>query len=242
LPKVPNRFKHKWAIVIDLDRCTGCGACVTACHAENNLALADKEYCRKGRAANWIRVKRFWMKGPNGPRVRFLPVPCQQCDKAPCETVCPVFAAYHSPDGLNIQVYNRCIGTRYCANNCPYSVRFFNWFPPHWPDPLPQALNPDVTVRSKGVMEKCTFCIQRIQAALNQAQIEGREIGDGEIQPACVQTCPPGALVFGDVKDPNSRVSQLVKSETAYRLLESLGTRPAVVYLARVEVPHDAVA
>ena len=223
--------RYRWAMVIDEDRCTGCQACVVACHAENNIAIVGDDQTARGRQINWIRVERYWEgKYPN-VKVRFRPIPCQQCSNAPCEPVCPVFATYHNPDGLNTQIYNRCIGVRYCANNCPYRVRFFNWYDPKWPDPLAQQLNPDVTVRTKGLIEKCTFCIQRIRRAKETAKLEGRRVIDGEVQPACVQTCAPGALIFGDLNDPKSRVSQLAKSARRYRLLEDLGTEPVVIYL-----------
>jgi molybdopterin-containing oxidoreductase family iron-sulfur binding subunit len=159
---------------------------------------------------------------------------CQQCGNAPCEPVCPVYASYHTPDGLNGQVYNRCVGTRYCANNCPYKVRYFNYFSYEWPEPLNWQLNPDVTVREKGIMEKCTFCVQRIRGAEHEARIEGRSVRDGEIVPACAQTCPGEAIVFGDIKDPNSRVSKVVESNRGFRVFEELNTQSAVVYLKRV--------
>jgi len=158
---------------------------------------------------------------------------CQQCDYAPCESVCPVFAAYHTEEGLNGQIYNRCVGTRYCSNNCPYKVRRFNWYPGQFPAPLDWQLNPDVTVRSKGVMEKCTFCVQRIVQGKDRARREGRPVADGEIVPACAQSCPTRAIVFGDLKDPSSRVSRLSKDSRRYRVFEELNTRPAVTYLER---------
>ena len=218
-------------MVIDLDRCTGCGACVVACHAENNVPFVGKELSGNGRAMHWIRIERYWEGEYPDVRARFVPVLCQQCDNAPCEPVCPVYASYQNEEGLNAQVYNRCVGTRYCANNCPYSVRYFNFFEPRWPKPLDQQLNPDVTVRSKGVMEKCTFCIQRIRSAKENAKGEGRLIRDREIQPACVQTCPPEAIVFGNLADPRSRVFRLSKSPRRFRLIEDLGTEPVVIYL-----------
>lgn len=222
---------YRWAMVIDEDLCTGCEACVVACHAENNIAIIGDDETARGRQINWIRIERYWEGEYPNVRVRFRPVPCQHCANAPCEPVCPVYATYHNPDGLNTQIYNRCIGVRYCANNCPYRVRFFNWFEPDWPQPLEQQLNPDVTVRKKGLIEKCTFCIQRIREAKERAKLEGRRVLDGEVQPACVQTCAPGALIFGDLHDPNSRVSQLARDPRGYRLLEDLGTAPVVVYL-----------
>lgn len=223
----------KWGMVIDLDRCTGCEACVIACHAENNLPIVGETQSAKGRQHNWIRVERYWEGEYPHVRARFMPVLCQHCAKAPCEPVCPVYATYHNPEGLNAQVYNRCIGTRFCANNCPYSVRTFNWFDPHWDEPLDQQLNPDVSIRTRGVMEKCTFCIQRIRRTRQQAEDEGRAIRDGEVQPACVQSCPTNAMVFGDLEDPNSRVSKRARSGRAFHLLEELGTEPSVIYLKK---------
>lgn len=225
---------YHWNMVVDLDRCTGCEACVIACHAENNIRISGEEEAAQGRAINWIRIERYWEGEFPDVRVKFLPVLCQQCDKAPCEPVCPVYASYHTPDGLNAQVYNRCVGVRYCGNNCPYGAREFNWFDPHWDDPLKEQLNPDVTVRSNGVMEKCTFCVQRIRAAKETATKEGRRVFDGEVSPACVQSCPTSALIFGDGRDPESRVSKLKKSGRGFHLLEHLGTEPSVTYLRRL--------
>jgi molybdopterin-containing oxidoreductase family iron-sulfur binding subunit len=224
----------EWGMVIDLDRCTGCEACVLACHAENNLPISGETECAKGRAHNWIRVERYIEGEFPDVRARFIPVLCQHCDSAPCEPVCPVFATYHNPEGLNVQVYNRCVGTRYCANNCPYSVRFFNFFAPRWDEPLDRQLNPDVSVRHGGVMEKCTFCLHRIQKATGKARDENRSLHDGELQPACAQACPAEAIVFGDSSDPESRVSRLSRSNRRYTLLEELGTRPRVTYLRSV--------
>ncbi len=224
---------HKWGMVIDLDRCTGCEACVVACHAENNVPTVGSDQAARGRAMHWIRVERYWEGEFPNARVQYMPVLCQQCDAAPCEPVCPTYASYHTPEGLNAQIYNRCIGTRYCGNACPYSVRFFNFYSPAWDKPLHLQLNPDVSVREAGVMEKCTFCIQRIKGEEIQAEAEKRELKDGEIQPACVQSCPPKAMVFGDLNDPVSEVSRLARSNRATRLLEEVGTRPNVVYLKR---------
>jgi Fe-S-cluster-containing dehydrogenase component len=214
-------------MAIDLDRCTGCQACVAACHAENNLPVSDPEQAAKGRAVHWIRVDRYYEGEFPDVRVKYRPVLCQQCDEAPCEPVCPVYATYKNPDGLNVQVYNRCVGTRYCANNCPYSVRFFNWFDPVWPEPLQLQHNPDVSIREGGVMEKCTFCIQRIKRA--------EQDGGSDIQPACVQSCPAEAMVFGDLNDSESKVSRLAESGRATQLLEELGTKPKVFYLQRAK-------
>jgi Fe-S-cluster-containing dehydrogenase component len=219
--------EHRWGMAIDLDRCTGCQACVAACHAENNLPVSDPEQAAKGRAVHWIRVDRYYEGEFPDVRVKYRPVLCQQCDEAPCEPVCPVYATYKNPEGLNVQVYNRCVGTRYCANNCPYSVRFFNWFDPAWPEPLQLQHNPDVSIREGGVMEKCTFCIQRIKRA--------EEDGSSDIQPACVQSCPAEAMVFGDLNDSESKVSRLAGSGRATQLLEELGTKPKVFYLERAK-------
>jgi molybdopterin-containing oxidoreductase family iron-sulfur binding subunit len=222
-------------MAIDLDRCTGCEACVAACHAENNLPLSDPDQAEKGRAFHWIRVDRYYEGEFPDVRVKYMPVLCQHCEEAPCEPVCPVYATYHNPEGLNVQVYNRCVGTRYCGNNCPYSVRFFNWFEPEWPAPLELQHNPDVAVRPGGVMEKCTFCIQRIQRVKRDAKAESRPVADGEVQPACVQSCPAEAMTFGDLNDPESKVSRLAASGRATRLLEELGAKPKVFYLQRAK-------
>jgi molybdopterin-containing oxidoreductase family iron-sulfur binding subunit len=242
--------KHHWGMAIDLDTCLGCNACVASCYAENNVPVVGREGCSRGREMSWLRIENYTEEGASGllriqakkpadtgPRTnltRFFPMLCQQCDNAPCEYVCPVDATVHSSEGLNMQVYNRCVGTRYCSNNCPYKVRRFNFFPPAFEPPLDQQLNPEVTVRSKGVMEKCTFCIQRIEAGKVQAKAEGRPVRDGEIRTACQNACPTDAIVFGDLKDENSRAAQLAKGARGYGALEELNTLPNVTYLARV--------
>jgi Fe-S-cluster-containing dehydrogenase component len=220
-------------MVVDLDKCTGCGACVIACHAENNVPIVTEDEVIRGRGQHWIRIERYWEGTYPEIRAHFIPLLCQHCERAPCEPVCPVFATYHSQrEHLNVQIYNRCVGTRYCANNCPYKVRFFNFFDPHFDEPLDQQLNPDVTVRSAGVMEKCTFCIQRIRRAEERALVENRSLIDGEVTPACVQTCPTNALIFGDLFDENGLVFRLVKdSRRKFKLLEHLGTEPSIYYL-----------
>ena len=225
--------QHKWTMLIDLDKCSGCSACVVACHAENNVPIVSQEETTRGRAMHWIHIERYWEGEYPNLRARFLPLLCQQCGRAPCEPVCPVYATLHSKrENLNLQIYNRCVGTRYCQNNDPYKVRFFNFFDPLFEAPLDQQLNPDVTVRSAGVMEKCTFCVQRIRRAEEQAMMEGRTMADGEATPACVQTCPTGALVFGDLNDADSQVSRrLDGNQRKFRLLDHLGTEPAVYYL-----------
>ncbi len=226
-------MNHSWGMVIDLDRCTGCEACVIACHAENNIATVGEEQAALGRANHWLRVERYYEGEFPDVKVKFMPVLCQQCNAAPCEPVCPTYASYHTAEGVNGQVYNRCIGTRYCANACPYNTRFFNFFNPKWDKPLHLQINPDVSVRSVGIMEKCTFCTQRIKAGKLAAQVEKRELKDGEIQPACVQSCPARAMVFGDLNDPNSEVSRKSRSNRATKLLAEKGTQPKVTYLQR---------
>ena len=224
---------YRWGMVVDLDRCTGCGACVAACYMENNVGIVGEARVLEGREMAWLRISRYEDR-EHPEKSNFLPMMCQHCDNAPCESVCPVYAPHHSREGLNNQIYNRCIGTRFCAQNCPYKVRRFNWYDWEWPDPLQMQLNPNVTVRSKGVMEKCSFCIQRIKTARQTAKDEGRDIREGEVVPACVQTCPTGALTFGSFKDENSRVSQLLKDPRAYQVLGYLNTKPAVIYLKKV--------
>ena len=227
---------YRWAMSIDLESCIGCSACVAACYVENNVAITGKEEHLKGREMAWLRIEPYY---DDETKPRFVPVMCQQCDNAPCEAVCPVFATYHNPDGLNAQVYNRCVGTRYCSNNCPYKARRFNWFEWERPEPFQLMLNPDVSDRPKGVMEKCTFCIQRIRYAKDHAKDENREVRDGEVIPACAQTCPTKAITFGNLKDKNSKIYKKAHSESAYRLLEELGTRPAVYYLNDVKKGNE---
>ena len=222
---------RRWVLVVDLDRCTGCQACVVACHAENNIPVVGEKQAAYGRWMHWIIIQRYWEGEYPNVKARFMPVMCQQCTEAPCEPVCPVFATYHNAEGLNAQIYNRCIGTRFCGSACPYKARIYNWFQPEFPEPLTEQLNPDVTVRTRGIMEKCTFCVQRIRRAEIDSQAEGRIPADGEIQPACVQTCPTNALVFGDLGNPDSQVSHLARSHRSFRLLLELGTGPGVIYL-----------
>ncbi len=224
-----------WGMVIDLDKCTGCEACVVACRTENNIPIAGEEQTAKGRQINWIHIERYWEGQYPNIKARFLPVLCQHCDAAPCEGVCPVYATHHTPEGLSAMIYNRCVGTRFCANNCPYTVRFFNFFQPAWDAPLDRALNPEVSVRPNGVMEKCTFCVQRIEQAKLNAKMENRELKDGEVKPACVQACPTRAMYFGDLDNPESEVSRKAESGRAFHLLGELGTKPSVIYLKEAD-------
>ncbi len=234
---------YHWGLVVDQNKCTGCNNCVVACTSENNVATVGKEEVKNRRIMHWMRIDRYFSKNPENPRVFHQPVMCQHCDNAPCENVCPVSATMHSNEGLNQIAYVRCIGTKYCINNCPYRVRRFNWFKYIKNDKFDfnqnsdlsrLVLNPDVTVRERGVVEKCTFCVQRIQEKKLEAKLENRPLRDGEIQPACVQSCPSGALVFGNMNDPESKVSMLKKEERNYHLLEQLHTLPSVGYLTKV--------
>jgi Fe-S-cluster-containing dehydrogenase component len=253
---------YKWAMAIDLDACTGCNACAVACYAENNLPVVGREKFLHGQSMHWLRIERYWEEdGREYPDqgFQFLPMMCQQCEAAPCETVCPVGATNHTQDGLNSQIYNRCIGSRYCSANCPFKVRYFNWYDYPttenvWPAEMNRQLNPDVTVRGKGVMEKCTFCVQRIRAAEVTAKGEGRIVREGELQTACQQACPASAISFGNLVDPESRVHKQWEAQQVdldkdkqdkdqkeggadlrgYRILEELRPYPSVMYLERV--------
>ena len=235
--------EHKWAIAVDLNACVGCNACVISCQGENNIPVVGREEVRRRREMHWIRIDRYFEGDRENPKVNYQPLMCSQCDNASCESVCPVLATVHSSEGLNMQVYNRCVGTRYCENNCPYKVRRFNWFNyPHEDSVANLALNPDVTVRTRGVMEKCTFCVQRIEEVKIKARNEARAINDGEIQPACAQSCPAQAIIFGDLTDVKSRVAQMKKSGRNYTLLQELNLGPALSYLAKVRNAEEVSA
>jgi molybdopterin-containing oxidoreductase family iron-sulfur binding subunit len=250
LPSMYDKHEQhgpRWGMAIDLSSCVGCGGCVVACQSENNIPVVGPEQVRKGRAMHWIRIDRYY-DGQSGsddgasagsPSVVHEPMLCQHCDNAPCETVCPVQATNHGPDGINQMAYNRCVGTRYCANNCPYKVRRFNFldFTSETPESMQLAYNPEVTVRPRGVMEKCTFCVQRIRNATHVAKREGSPLHDKDVVPACGAACPASAIVFGDIADPNSEVSKLSRNNRGFHVLEELGTKPAITYLAALKNP-----
>jgi molybdopterin-containing oxidoreductase family iron-sulfur binding subunit len=231
--------EHKWGMAIDLSACIGCSTCSLACQSENNISTVGPDQVAKSREMHWMRIDSYYEGEIDNPKVVHQPMLCQHCDSAPCETVCPVNATNHSPDGLNQMAYNRCVGTRYCANNCPYKVRRFNFleFTADKIEPASFVYNPEVTVRPRGVIEKCTFCVQRIQDVKIRAKGENRPVKDGEVQPACAAACPSRAIVFGDLKDPKSEVSRLVTSTRGYKVLEEVGTRPSITYLADLKNP-----
>ena len=221
----------RWGMAIDLDRCTGCAACEVACKSENNIATVSPEQADMGRAMSWMKVMvKVEGEFPDNT-IQFYPRPCMHCDNPPCTRVCPVGATYINDEGIVGQIYPRCIGCRYCANACPYTVKYFNWYGPEWSESERRHLNPDVSVRSKGVVEKCTFCHHRLQKAKEDARAQGRELREEDYQPACAEVCPTKAIVFGDLDDPNHRVAELKEDPRAMRLMEELGTEPKVYYL-----------
>jgi len=221
----------RWGMIIDLDKCTGCQACVVACKVENNVPFADPEEAAEARTISWMEVVTTIEGEYPNVRARFVPRPCMHCDNPPCTKVCPTGATYKNPEGLVAQIYPRCIGCRYCTNNCPYTVKYFNWYEPQWPEGMDAYLNPDVSVRPKGVVEKCTFCHHRLQKATESVRAEGRALREEDYVPACVESCPSEAMYFGDLDDVNSTVAALAHGTRAFHLMEELGTLPKVYYL-----------
>ena len=222
----------RWGMVIDLDKCTGCAACEVACKSENNVAMVSPEQSELGRTMSWMKVAAVVEDEFPDTTMRFMPRPCMHCDNPPCIKVCPVQATYRDDEGIIGQIYARCIGCRYCANACPYTVKYFNWYGPEWSESEKRYLNPDVSVRPRGVIEKCTFCHHRLQKARETARAEGRELLEQDYQPACAEVCASAAIVFGDLDDPTHRVAELKEDPRAMRLMEDLGTEPKVYYLS----------
>jgi molybdopterin-containing oxidoreductase family iron-sulfur binding subunit len=225
----------RWGMVIDLNKCTGCGECVTACKIENNVAIVDKNESEKGRTMLWMDLLTEYRGEYPRIKVRYIPRPCFHCENPPCTKVCPVRATYLDKEGLVTQIFPQCIGCRYCMAACPYTVKSFNWYRPQWPDSMYAALNPDVSVRPDGVVEKCTFCVHRLQKEKEKAAVENRELQEVDYIPACVESCPTKAIHFGDLDKTESEVFKLIRSPRAFRMLEELGTEPKVYYLAEME-------
>ncbi|MBI4051970.1 MAG: 4Fe-4S dicluster domain-containing protein [Elusimicrobia bacterium] len=226
-----RKGQHRWGMVVDLDKCTGCGACVVACSVENNQMLGSPEEAAMGRVIRWLKILPKTEVEGSHVRQNLIPMPCQQCENPPCIKVCPVYATFKNEEGIVGQVYSRCIGCRYCLNACPYTCKFFNWKKPLWPDEMRSSFNPSVSVRPNGVVEKCLFCHHRLQRAKEEAVAQGRNLQEGDYQPACAEVCPAKAIVFGDLNDSESDVSRLCKDPRAFHLLEELGTEPKVTYL-----------
>lgn len=221
----------RWGMVIDLDQCTGCAACEVACKSENNIATVSPQQADMGRAMSWMKVMVKVEGDFPENTIQFFPRPCMHCDNPPCTKVCPVGATYLDNEGIVAQIYARCIGCRYCANACPYTAKYFNWYGPEWAESERRHLNPDVSVRPKGVIEKCTFCHHRLQKAKEEARAQGRELREDDYQPACAEVCPADAITFGDLDNPNHRVAELSENPRAMRVMEELGTEPKVYYL-----------